>query len=79
MEENVSQAHLIVGEGVQAFPVIVDLGGDVLILENDSSHSALTPLYVAPRGWKKKDSFDCDLQLFSLKLTRDTNFKDRKK
>lgn len=36
--------HLIVGQCVEAFPVVIDLGGDILILKDDSGHPALTPL-----------------------------------
>lgn len=36
-------SHLIVSEGVEPFPVVVDLGGDIFVLQYDSCHSALAP------------------------------------
>lgn len=36
--------YLIVCQCVETLPVVVDFCGDVLILENDTSHATLTPL-----------------------------------
>lgn len=38
------QDHLIVSQSIQPLPIIVNLGGDILILQDDSGHAALTPL-----------------------------------
>lgn len=37
--------YLVVSERIEALPVIIDLCGDVFVLEDDSSHSTLTPFY----------------------------------
>lgn len=36
--------HLVVSQCVQPLPVIVNLGGDILILQDDAGHAALAPL-----------------------------------
>lgn len=36
--------YLIVCQCVETLPVVVDLSGNVLVLENDPSHATLTPL-----------------------------------
>lgn len=36
--------YLVVSQSVESLPVVVYLGGDVLVLENDASHPALPPL-----------------------------------
>lgn len=36
--------YLIVRQCVETLPVVVDLSGDVFVLENDTSHATLTPL-----------------------------------
>jgi hypothetical protein len=35
--------YLVVGQGVDPLPVTLDLGSDILILEDDTSHTALAP------------------------------------
>ncbi len=37
--------YLIVRQCVETLPVAVDLSGDVFVLENDTSHATLTPLW----------------------------------
>lgn len=36
--------HLVVGQRVDPLPVTLDLGGDILVLEDDTGHAALAPL-----------------------------------
>lgn len=36
--------YLVVGQGVEPLPVIVDLCGDILVLQYDPGHPALPPL-----------------------------------
>lgn len=38
------QGHLIMSQSIQPLPVVVNLGGDILILQDDSRHAALAPL-----------------------------------
>lgn len=38
------QNHLIVSQSIQSLPVVVNLGGDIFILQDDSRHAALAPL-----------------------------------
>lgn len=35
--------YLVVSQGVETLPVIVDLRGDILVLKDDASHPALSP------------------------------------
>lgn len=47
-------SYLIVCQCVETFPVVVDLSGDVLVLENDTSHATLPPLCSEKHTWAKK-------------------------
>lgn len=35
--------YLVVSQGVESLPVVVYLGGDVLVLKDDASHPTLPP------------------------------------
>lgn len=38
------EGHLVVGQCVEPLPVIIYLGGDVLVLQDDAGHATLAPL-----------------------------------
>lgn len=48
--------HLVVGQGVQSLPVILDLGGDVLILQDHPRPASLSPLCGKSPGSSERPS-----------------------
>ena len=44
MASAAAAAHLVVRQRVEPLPVIVDLGGNVFVLQDDTGHAALPPL-----------------------------------